>query len=57
MILDRATPSVSIGSYPWFEELAGGGLSRGVAVVLRSADGAALAKAEQTLKSQLPAQP
>ncbi|MFC4724806.1 hypothetical protein ACFPB0_05835 [Glycocaulis abyssi] len=55
--MDRATPSVSIGSYPWFEELAGGGLSRGVAVVLRSADGAALAKAEQTLKSQLPAQP
>ncbi|WP_429912575.1 competence/damage-inducible protein A [Glycocaulis sp.] len=50
-------PAVSIGSYPWFEELAGGGLSRGVAVVLRSSDAAALARAEQTLRSQLPAQP
>lgn len=50
-------PSVSIGSYPWFQERAGGELSRGVAVVLRSADGEALARAEQTLKAQLDLQP
>ncbi len=49
-------PTVSIGSYPWFEELAGGGLSRGVAVVLRSADARALAGAEQAVRALLPAQ-
>ncbi|WP_439633428.1 competence/damage-inducible protein A [Glycocaulis sp.] len=49
-------PAISIGSYPWFQEREGGELSRGVAVVLRSADGETLARAEQTLKSQLPAQ-
>lgn len=46
-------PTVSIGSYPWFQELAGGELSRGVAVVLRSADGAALEKAGERLRASL----
>lgn len=49
-------PAVSIGSYPWFEDLAGGGLSRGVAVVLRSADPAALDKVMHVLEARLPTQ-
>lgn len=49
-------PAVSTGSYPWFQEREGGELSRGVAVVLRSADDDALEKAAQVLKMQLAAQ-
>ena len=40
--LADAHPEVSIGSYPWFEEDEEGGLRRGVALVARSTDEAAL---------------
>ncbi|KAA5801685.1 competence/damage-inducible protein A [Alkalicaulis satelles] len=44
-------PSVSLGSYPWFEEAPGGGLRRGVALVARGTDAAQLDR----LRSQLEA--
>lgn len=46
-------PAVSIGSYPWFAEQADGSLSRGVAVVARSADSVALDAASASLAAAL----
>ncbi len=36
--LQAAHPDISIGSYPWFEDLGGGKLNRGVALVARGTD-------------------
>jgi molybdenum cofactor synthesis domain-containing protein len=44
--LQAAHPGVSIGSYPWFEDLGGGELRRGVALVARGTDEAELAVVE-----------
>ncbi len=43
-------PDCSIGSYPWFEELPGGGLKRGVELVARGRDAAELAKVKARLE-------
>lgn len=42
---------VSIGSYPWFEDLGGGELKRGVALVARSTDEDALEAAKAELEA------
>jgi molybdenum cofactor synthesis domain-containing protein len=47
--LQEARPDVSIGSYPWFEDLGNGELKRGVALVARGADEDAL----QTVRIEL----
>ncbi len=44
--LQAAHPGVSIGSYPWFEDLGGGELRRGVALVARGRDKGELAVVE-----------
>jgi len=48
--LQAAHPRVSIGSYPWFEDLGGGELRRGVALVARGVDQDELAIVEKTLQ-------
>ncbi|MGP1276405.1 MAG: competence/damage-inducible protein A [Caulobacterales bacterium] len=49
--LADAMPDVSFGSYPWFQELPDGSLSRGVELVARSSDLAALEQAGEALKA------
>jgi molybdenum cofactor synthesis domain-containing protein len=49
--LAKAHPDVSIGSYPWFEDEGEAGIRRGVALVARSADADALARAEAALEA------
>lgn len=44
-------PDCSIGSYPWFEELPGGGLKRGVELVARGRDAAELETVRARLQS------
>jgi molybdenum cofactor synthesis domain-containing protein len=44
-------PDISIGSYPWFEDLGGGELKRGVALVARGTDQDALSKVAQALET------
>lgn len=44
-------PDVSIGSYPWFEDLGGGKLKRGVALVARSTDEEKLHVVERALEA------
>jgi molybdenum cofactor synthesis domain-containing protein len=47
----KTCPDVSIGSYPWFEDEGEAGIRRGVALVARSADAGALARAEAALRA------
>ena len=49
--LQAAHPKISIGSYPWFEDLGEGKLKRGVALVARGTDQGELAKVEQALRA------
>jgi molybdenum cofactor synthesis domain-containing protein len=49
--LQDAHPEVSIGSYPWFEDLGGGELKRGVALVARSTDTDALERVKAELEA------
>ncbi|KPP80822.1 MAG: competence/damage-inducible protein CinA [Oceanicaulis sp. HLUCCA04] len=44
-------PDCSIGSYPWFEELPGGGLKRGVELVARGTDEAELEEVDALLRA------
>ncbi len=44
-------PDISIGSYPWFEDLGGGELKRGVALVARGTDTEKLASVEAALEA------
>ncbi len=48
--LQSAHPTISIGSYPWFEDLGGGKLNRGVALVARGTDTSELAIVEMALE-------
>jgi len=44
-------PDASFGSYPWFEDVPGGGFKRGVALVARSTDEALLKTVEPKLEA------
>lgn len=48
--LAERMPEVSLGSYPWFEDKGADGISRGVVLVARSTDEAALEKARAALE-------
>ncbi|MFW6412958.1 MAG: competence/damage-inducible protein A [Oceanicaulis sp.] len=48
--LQAEIPEVSLGSYPWFEDDGDGGFRRGVALVARSTDEAALERAKAALE-------
>ena len=52
--LQAAHPAISIGSYPWFEDLGGGELKRGVALVARGTDQDELAEVERALHAIKP---
>lgn len=47
-------PACSISSYPWFEELAGGGFRRGVELVARGTDETKLAQVKARLEALRP---
>jgi len=50
-VLQEKHAGVSIGSYPWFEDLGNGELKRGVALVARSVDEDALHAVKGELES------
>ncbi len=49
--LQESNPDIAIGSYPWFEDLGGGALKRGVALVARGTDEGKLAVVKDKLEA------
>lgn len=52
--IQQACPQTSIGSYPWFEEDEQGGFRRGIVLVARGTDEAALERAGRELEALAP---